>query len=211
MAYYPIFLELQNRRCVVIGGGPPAEGKVAGLLAAGASVTVVTPEVTAELARRAQNGEITHNAKRYETGDLAGFEVVFAATDDEAVNSAVTHEARQRGVWINVADSPLRSDFILPSVLRRGGVTIAISTGGKSPALARMIREDVESHLPENLGLLLEVASQVREELRQRGLAVGYDLWREALRGEVRAQVERAGVAAAKEFLLKELEARACR
>jgi len=211
MAYYPIFLEMRNRRCAVIGGGPVAEGKVAGLLAAGASVTVISPEVTAELARRAQSGEIRHHAKRYAMGDLAGFDVVFAATDDEAVNSAVTREARQRGVWINVADSPLRCDFILPSVLRRGDVTIAISTGGKSPALARMVREDLESYLPENLGLLLEAAGEVREELRQRGFVISYYLWREALRGEVRAQVERAGIAAAKEFLLKELEARACR
>jgi siroheme synthase-like protein len=114
MRYYPVFLDLIGRRCIVIGGGVVAERKVDGLLAAGAHVTVVSPEISEGLRRLILQPSLEHLARKYERGDLAGFAIAFVATDDRAVNAAIFDEARSRGIWVNCADDPSHCDFISP-------------------------------------------------------------------------------------------------
>ena len=119
MRYYPVFLDLTGRRCIVIGGGVVAERRVDGLLAAGAHVTVVSPEISEGLRRLILQSSLEHLARKYERGDLAGFAIAFVATDDGTVNAAVFDEARTRGIWVNCADDPSHCDFISPAVIRR--------------------------------------------------------------------------------------------
>ena len=136
MGYYPLYLEMNRRRCLVVGGGAVAERKIASLLEAGAEVTVSVPcyEV---IACWSKNNSIQFLARRYQRGDVKGHELVFVATNDGSVNAQVHQDGKNQGVWVNAADDPEHCDFILPSVLRRGDLTLAISSGGNSPALAR--------------------------------------------------------------------------
>jgi len=179
--FYPIFVEAAGRRCVVIGGGPVAEGKVSGLLAAGADVTVVSPTLNGPLTDAVRAARIRHRRRRYRHGDLAGAALAFAATGDVAVNAAVAAEGRKRGVWVNTADDPAHCDFILPAVVRRGALAIAVSTGGASPAAARAIREELERAIGADYAALVDIAAAVRGALRAGGVAVTADVWRAAL------------------------------
>lgn len=181
MAFYPVFLDITGRRCVVVGGGSVAEGKVTGLLAAGANVRVISPTVTDALAEAAREGRIRWRRRAYRRGDLAGASLAFAATGDVAVNAAVAAEGDRRGVWVNAADDPAHCDFILPSVLRRGALAIAVSTGGASPALARAVREELEQHVGAEYETLVEVARDVRGTLRAERRTVDAGTWRSAL------------------------------
>ncbi|MBI2490575.1 MAG: bifunctional precorrin-2 dehydrogenase/sirohydrochlorin ferrochelatase, partial [Candidatus Rokubacteria bacterium] len=144
MGYYPAFLELGGRRCLVVGGGMVAERRVDGLLAAGATVTVIAPTLTPALAALAAEARIRHDRRTVAPGDLDGFELVLAATDSRQANAAVAVEARQRGGWVNAADDPAHCSFILPALVRRGDLVVAVATGGTSPALARAVREELE-------------------------------------------------------------------
>ena len=151
---YPIFLDLDGRRCVVVGGGEVASRKARKLLQAGAEVVVISPEAKPELASVA--AEVLR--RPYEEGDLEGAFLAFAATDAREVNAAVTREAREKRVPVNVADEPAEGDFALPSTLRRGRLQVAVSTGGASPAMARRIRRELE-------GAFSSVWAEVVEEL----------------------------------------------
>jgi len=181
MALFPLFVELAGRPCVVLGGGEVAERKVEGLLAAGAAVTVVSPALTPALAEHARRGRITHVRGGYAPGDLAGATLAFAAIDDGAINATVAAEGRARGVWVNAADDPANCDVILPALVRRGPVTVAVGTGGASPALARAVRERIELALPEAYGVLAEIAGDVRRELRGAGRRPSAEAWQQAL------------------------------
>lgn len=205
MGYYPVFFEMNQRRCVVIGGGAVAERKVAGLLEIGASVTVISPQVTETIADWAKLGSIKVLVRRYQRGDLAEYEIVFVATDNSEVNAVVCDEAKSRGVWVNAADDPAHCDFILPSVLRRGNLTVAVSTGGSSPALSRAIREELESYFTKEYEILAGLAAEVREELRQRSIAPDYDTWRRVLNGDLRQLIMSGELGRAKSLLLKQL------
>ncbi len=141
MGYFPVLLDLTGRRCLMVGGGPVAERRITGLLAAGARVTVISPRTTPTLAALAAEGRIELESRGYREGDLAGADLAFVATDAGEVNMAVAREARERGVWVNAADDPAHCTFILPAVVRRGDLTVAVATGGSSPALARAVRE----------------------------------------------------------------------
>jgi precorrin-2 dehydrogenase/sirohydrochlorin ferrochelatase len=171
MKYYPIFLRLAGRRCVVVGGGTIAARKVESLLAAGAHVAVISPSLTAELAARAARGELDHAKRPYRSGDLAGALLAYAATDDEAVQAAVAREAAAGGVLLNVVDRPQSCTFIAPSVLQRGDLTVAVSTGGGSPALARRVREDVGRALGPEYERALDVLARLRRHLHTRALS----------------------------------------
>ena len=181
MAYYPIFLELRDRACLVIGGGPVAERKVEGLVEAGARVTVVSPTVTDRLSTWAATGVAVHIARPYRSEDLSAQDVVFVATDDHDVTTAVVQDARARRIWLNAADDAARSDFILPSVLRRGALTVAVGTGGASPALARVIRQELESYFTDDYAALVDIAADARQELRRRGQSASPDAWQRAI------------------------------
>jgi precorrin-2 dehydrogenase/sirohydrochlorin ferrochelatase len=145
MSYLPIFLDVSGRNCVVIGGGDIAERKVRSLIEAGASVTVISPEITGRLADMVHAQTIRHLQRAYWRGDLIGAFLAFEATGDRRAAEAATEEARERGVPINAADVPELCDFIAPAVVHRGDLQIAVSTGGASPALARKIREELEA------------------------------------------------------------------
>ena len=149
---YPIVLtRLRGARCVVVGGGPVAARKVAGLLAAGAAVRVVSPALTAALHALADAGQIAWEARPYAPGDLPGARLAFAATDQRAVNARVAEEAAQAGILCNVADAPAAGDFHVPAVHRSPGATIAVSTHGADPAGARRLRDRLARWLAENL------------------------------------------------------------
>lgn len=157
---YPIFLDLRGRRCVVVGGGKVANRKARKLLQAQALVKVVSPEIEPRLESIAVEAE----RRPYESGDLAGATLAFAATDSREANAAVTREAKERGIPVNVADKPSEGDFALPSTLRRGGLQVAVSTGGASPTLAREIRQELEEMFgPEWAGVVEELEKARRE------------------------------------------------
>jgi siroheme synthase-like protein len=205
MSYFPIYLDMSRRRCLVIGGGAVAERKIAALLETGAEVTVLAPDVTDVVTGLSKQNAIRFTARCYEAGDLDGFELAFVATDDPQVNAAVYREGRSRGVWVNSADDPARCDFILPSVLRRGDLTVAVSTGGTSPALARTVREELELYFNQEYESLAKLAAEVREELSNRSITVPFETWRRALSGEVRQLLMHSDFTRAKSHLLKEL------
>jgi siroheme synthase-like protein len=181
MAYYPIFLELTGRPCVVVGGGPVAERKVDGLLGAGATVTVISSAVTPRLAALTAAGRIRHVARDYRASDLDGQQLAFVATDDGQVNGEVAEEARAKGIWVNAADDPANCAFILPSVLRRGALQVAVATGGASPALSRAIREELEGYFTEDYAALADLAAEVRRELGGSARRPGPEAWHRAL------------------------------
>jgi siroheme synthase-like protein len=205
MSYYPIYLNMHGRRCLVIGGGGVAERKLAALLEAGATPTVVSPAITDTIARWAKDRAIELIARRYQSSDLAEHEIAFVATDDGEVNAQVFSDGRRLSVWINAADDPAHCDFILPSVLRRGDLTVAVSSGGASPALSRTIREELELYFTEEYELLVKLAAEARAELQARGLSVPFETWRRALSGDVRQLLMRGDVTRARAVLLREL------
>ena len=186
---YPVSLDLTGRPCLVVGGGAVALRKASGLVEVGARVTVVSPSLTPALLRLASDAPLSWRPREYLAGDAAGFVLVVVATDDRAVNAAVAAECRERGVWVNCADDPARCDFILPSVFRRGAVTVAVSTGGASPTMARLVREELEALLPDDVAPLTEIVAEVRRALGEAGIRIGADRWRQALDGELRGLV----------------------
>ena len=205
-AYYPVFLDLTDGPVLVVGGGPVAEGKVEGLLAAGANVIVVSPTVTPRLAGWVAAGRIEYLARAYQPGDLAGRRLALVATDAPAVSGAVAAEGRERGIWVNAADEPARCDFILPAVIRRGRLVVAVSTGGASPAAARAIREELEGYLTEEHAMLVEVAADAREDLRRRAVSPGPARWRGALDAGLRRLIADKRYRQARARLARNLE-----
>ena len=171
MRYYPIFLDLQTRPCLVIGGGMVAERKVESLLQATAQVTVISPTCTSQLRAWAANGTITLHQRPYCSGDLQDFSVVFAATNDETVHEKIAIEATKTGVLLNVVDRPALCSFIVPAVVSRGALTLAISTGGVSPALAKKIRQTLEQYFGPEYDLALQLLARVRERVARNGLS----------------------------------------
>ena len=194
MAYYPIFVEMASRPCLVVGGGAVAEAKVTGLLAAGAKVTVVAPDLTPALEELLRQGALHYEARDYKESDLDDCEACFVATDDGAINARVAGDCRDRGVWVNAADDPANCDFILPSVVRQGDVVLAASTGGASPALARRLREELTAFL-----------NDVRTELRARSKVVNPEAWQEAIDARFRALVAQRRLEEARARLLDRL------
>jgi siroheme synthase-like protein len=187
MGFFPVFLDLAGRPCVVIGGGIVAQRRVETLLAAGAAVTVVSPELTSALSALATEGRIRHVARIYEPGDLTDATLVFTAVDDPAISPSVALQARERGVWINAADDPANCDFILPGLVKRGVLTVAVGSSGASPALTRALREHLDTVLGSEWAALGDLAAGARRELRAAGRATDAETWRRALAADVRA------------------------
>ena len=185
MGYYPVFLEMKDRRCVVIGGGAVAERKVVGLVEVGANVTVISPEITDGLRDLLTQGAIRHVAREYQTGDLAGYDLVFVATDNSEINAAVSGEARSLRIWVNSADDPDHCDFILPGVIRRGDLAVAVSTGGVSPALTRAIREELDEYFTTDYASFVRIVGEVRRDLREKSVSPGAGAWNRALKGRL--------------------------
>ncbi len=183
--YYPVFLNLTEKPCVVFGGGRAAEGKISKLRDAGARVTVVSPRVTAGIQVAVQEGGLEWRAREYQPGDLAGAFLGIAATDVRSVNQLIFREAEEMGVLLNVVDEPSQCTFIAPSILNRGQVTVAISTGGASPALARKLRESLSSSPTVEWADLAGVMSRARQQVKTQGVAVDPQRWQCSLTPEL--------------------------
>jgi precorrin-2 dehydrogenase / sirohydrochlorin ferrochelatase len=179
--YYPAFLNLAGRKCVVVGGGQVALRKVRALLQCGAAVTVVSPAVCAGLKELAADDRIAVLPRAYRPGDLAVAYMALSATGNECANAEVAAEAHKRGVLVNIADDPARSSFIVPSTVSRGYLTVAVSTGGKSPALARRIRTELEKDLGPEYARLVDLIGEIRQELSGHGIDVDGERWQQAL------------------------------
>jgi len=151
--YYPLFLDLAHKLCIVVGGGAVAERKVRGLLNAGARVRLISPEVTAGVRKLARQGRIEIVSRGYQTGDLDGAALAIAATNSEEINMRVREESKRLSILLNVVDSPDLGDFIVPSVVRKGPVLVAVSTSGLLPVLARRLKEEIDSKLSADLAL----------------------------------------------------------
>ncbi|UCG83015.1 MAG: bifunctional precorrin-2 dehydrogenase/sirohydrochlorin ferrochelatase [Dehalococcoidia bacterium] len=180
-SYYPVFLDLKGRKCVVVGGGSVAERKVGTLLEYQASVTVISPELSPGLQKLAERNDIQTIRRQYRSSDLKDAFLVIAATDNVTVNSAIAKQGTQYRALVNVVDAPRDSSFIVPSVLHRGDITIAIGTAGKSPALARKLRTALELVVPPEYASVLTIVSDARQELARRQITVNGDTWQKCL------------------------------
>src|SRR3989337_3330177 len=165
MRYYPIFLDIKGKSCVVIGGGSVAERKVLSLLDAGSKVLVISPELTPVLKKLAAKKKINYCPQSYGPGDLKGFFLAYSATDDPKVNKSVFNEAKREGIFLNVVDVPELCNFIVPSVVDRGNLLIAISTSGKSPAMAKKIRQKLEKEFGKEYAVFLDIMGRIREKV----------------------------------------------
>ncbi len=194
MDYLPLFLNIRNQPCLVVGGGDVAARKTALLLEAGAQVTVVAPELHADLKAARDAGRIEHGEGAFETAHLNGRKLVIAATDDSEVNARVSAAAQQRNIPVNVVDSPQLCSFIMPSIIDRSPVQIAVSTGGVSPVLARLIRATIEAAIPASYGKLARLAADFRDQVKQRFSTVNERrvFWENTLAGPV-AELALAG------------------
>jgi precorrin-2 dehydrogenase/sirohydrochlorin ferrochelatase len=163
--YYPAYLDLRGRPCVVIGGGEVAARKVASLLEAGAQVTVVSPTLAGALRKLVDSRGIVHHPRPYRRGDLAGAWLACAATGDETVHAAIAAEAAAARVFLNVADRPRFCGFIVPAVVTRRPLSVAVSTGGASPALAKRLAREIEATLGAEWGVAARVLGALRERL----------------------------------------------
>lgn len=168
MAHYSISVNLAHRKCVVVGGGKIAERKAKTLLDFDARVHVVSPELTATLSELANQGLIEHAAQNYNSTHLDGAFLAVAATDDMLVNRAVSVDAQSRNILVNVVDVPELCTFFVPAMVRRGDLVISVSTSGKSPALARRIRQRLESDFGSEYGELAALLGEVRSEVKAR-------------------------------------------
>ena len=168
MALYPLLMQLEGKKVVVIGGGEVALRKVQDLFEAGAIILVISPWVHPELEKMAGQpaGAITIKKRKYKKGDLKGAMLAFSATNLPGVNMQVFAEAEKRGIFINAVDDPPNCTFILPSFERRGELIMALSTSGSSPAMAARLRREIAAHIPENIEVILPALREARELLK---------------------------------------------
>ncbi len=195
---YPVNLVVDGRPCLVVGGGRVAAGKVRGLLEAGARVTVVAPEIDPAIA--ALEG-VAIERRTYRRGDVAGYRLAIAATGDSQINQAVYDDGEMAGVWVNAADDPARCSAILPARIRQGRLTVTISTGGHSPAVASWLRERLAAELGPEYDQLIGLLGEVRKEVQAQGLATEELDWRRALDSGILDLVRAGRLDAAKERL----------
>lgn len=165
MRYYPVFLDLKNKKCVVIGGGSVAERKAVTLLSCKADVSVISPEITPRLRELAKKKRLRYIKKRYEDKDIKDAFLVVAATNNREANKAVFAAAKKYKCLLNIVDKPDDSNFIVPSLISRGDLTIAVSTGGKSPALAKQIRKELQQRYGKEYGIFIKAMGKARAKV----------------------------------------------
>ena len=206
MDYLPIFLDIRGEPCLVVGGGEVAARKTAQLLRAGARVTVRAPALSAAFDAELDAGRISHRAGNFRDEDLAGHALVIAATNDDAVNRAVATAARARRIPVNVVDQPALCSFILPAIIDRSPVIVAVSSGGASPVLARLLRARLEGLIPAGYGRLAALAAEFRDRVKARFSAPQRRrFWERALQGPIAELVLNGRDAEAREALLGSL------
>lgn len=186
MNYFPIFMDVRARPCLVVGGGEAAARKAALLLRAGARVSVVASELTAEMRALLENAALRHSAREFRPVDLEGVVLVVAASGDDALDARVSADARDRQLPVNVVDRPEQCNFIVPALIERGSLVVAVGTGGGAPVLARLVRGHVEAALPQRYGELVELCARLRSEVRDQLPEVQRRrrFWEESLEGE---------------------------
>jgi precorrin-2 dehydrogenase / sirohydrochlorin ferrochelatase len=194
---YPVSLVVAGKRCVVVGGGSVAARKTRALVDAGADVMVIAPEISEEI--KALPVKVAERS--YRRGDLSAAWLAFAATDDEIVNRQVFTDGQDVRVWVNVADDPESCSFTLPALMRRGPVTVAVSTSGYSPALAAWIRERIAADLGPEVALLAELMSEARDTLKASGRSTEDVDWRRALDSDMLDLIRTGQTAQARERL----------
>lgn len=187
MRFLPIFMNIRNKPCLVVGGGQVAARKVYLLHRAGGRITLVSPMLCEELQRWADSGDLAHVHRNFQPDDIHGHSVVIAATDNADVNAQVSQLAQERGIPVNVVDNPDLGSFIMPSIIDRTPVQIAISTGGASPVLARLLRARLETFIPAAYGRLAEMLERFRERVKQRfhGSDEIRRFWEDVLEGPI--------------------------
>ncbi|WP_049216749.1 siroheme synthase CysG [Proteus mirabilis] len=173
MDYFPIFCQLNNKPCLLVGGGEVAERKARLLMEAGAVISVVAPTFTPQFMQWQNEQRLQCFTAEFSVADLADKWLVIAATDNEQVNQLVYQQATEQRIFCNVVDSPKQASFIMPSVIDRSPIMVAISSGGKAPVLARILREKMEQWLPNSLGALAQLAGKLREQVKQRFSTMG--------------------------------------
>ncbi|MHB8741938.1 MAG: siroheme synthase CysG [Sulfuricaulis sp.] len=211
MDFFPIFLNLKQRPCAVIGGGEVAARKVSLLLAAGAQVTIYAPVLGESIKLWASEGKVRYVAEKFHAEMLKGCVLAIAATDDKSVNRQVSEAAKALGIPINVVDQPELCTFIMPSIIDRSPVMVAVSTGGSSPVLARLIRARLESLIPSGYGRLAKLVSKFRDTVKQRFTDPSRrrQFWEEVLQGRIADLVYSGQDTVAEEALTQKIEAAA--
>jgi precorrin-2 dehydrogenase/sirohydrochlorin ferrochelatase len=164
--YLPICLNLEGRSAVIVGGGKVGTQKVADFLGCGASVTVVSPEISGEIRQRAEAGDVRALERRYQAGDIAGAFLVVVATDEPETNAAVYAEASAAGQLVNVCDDPPHCNFIFASRIERGPLTVSVFTHGTAPAFAKRVRRELEAWLGPEYGELAELLADLRPQVK---------------------------------------------
>lgn len=207
-AYYPLFVDLNGRRCVVVGGGMVAQRKAAALLRFGAKVTVVSPTLTRPLAVYARQQKIRHVARRFRPSDVRDAWLIYAATDDQRINERVYRAASQRRIFTNVVDQKPLCSCIAPAIVKRGALVIAISTGGASPTIAKQVRRTVEQTIGSDYARMARLLRSLRAVAKRR-LPSSRDRQRyfnRLVRGSVFALVRAGRMRAARQRALAWLE-----
>lgn len=195
---FPVNLRLAGRRCLVVGGGQVAQQKVEALLEAGAAVHVVAPVISEGI--KGLPG-ITWDERPYREGELAGYRLGVAATDDPEVNRAVYQDGEAHGVWVNSADDPENCAFTLPARVRRGNLLITVSTGGHSPAVATWLRRRLEQEIGPEYGDLVELVAEERARIQAEGRSTEGVDWQKALDSGMLELIREGRLAEAKERL----------
>ena len=192
MRYYPIYLDMQGRRALVVGGGAVGSRKARTLLRAGASVTVVSPQASDDIKTLADEGRLIWHERAYRSADMAGAFLVFSATDDSGLNDQIAADAERQHALCNFADQPDRGQFVLPSIVERGDLLVSISTSGKSPAVARRLRKEIEAQLGEEYAPFLRLLGAIRECLlaREHAPDAHREIFRRLSDGELLALVK---------------------
>lgn len=171
-SYYPVYLDLKGKKCIIVGGGRVAERKCRSLIKTGADVTVISPRITKRLEDYKRKGKIRHLPRLYKRGDIESAFLAIAATDSQEINERVYTEATDKNILLNVVDNPDFCNFIVPSVVERGDLKMAISTGGASPAVARRIRIEIEAlynrEFSKYLNFLKRLRGLIKEEVKKR-------------------------------------------
>ncbi len=190
MHHFPAFIKLDQQPCLVVGGGDVAFRKINLLLDSGANVVVLAPGISKSIARLLLSGQLSHLRKIFEASDIQGFRLIIAATSDAAVNQHIFTSAEAAGVLVNVVDNPGSSRFIFPAIVDRSPITIAISSGGHAPVLARLLRQKIEALIPAAYGTLAAFAGSLRNSVKT-AIAPGARrvFWEEVLDGPIAERV----------------------
>lgn len=192
-SYYPVYLNVEDRRCIVVGGGMVALRKVQALLDFGAYIIVISPWLCAGMKKLLQDRKIEVLHRIFQPGDLKGATLAIAATASRTTNAQVAAEGRRSNVPVNAVDDHANCDFILPSYLRRGGITVAVSTSGMSPALARKIRSRLEKVMGKEYEALAVLVEEVRRQLKKEHTRISSARWQQALDIDLLTELVRKG------------------